>query len=256
MDNNEKIRQIEPITIIFIFFQLVFVIILGVTINSIFNQKAETAKINIDNYSTISKNDGNYSVDVGNGAELNDSQKSAVEGVLYNIAALNNLGNIPNYRAKIRDGSVYNAYIKDLDIYLLNFIVDLEELGQSYRIVYRWTDHYPNKNAPADEPVVAFCLRSEELIYGNFDCKDDYNEYGEDFIVYSLLKNKNFDGNFFISLFGDVSNGGTLEKIYISPIVNNEETRAEAENTLREWLANLGFDLDNFNYEFSDYDWV
>lgn len=258
MESEHKVYQINPIIAIAVFLQILFIIFIIVTINGVLNSQDDVAKIDIGNYSSISDGviiDNSDDINVETNYKLDDTKKSVIGGLIYQIALLNNVDNISNNKATIRADSVHYKYIEDLKIYFLNFIVDLEDLGQSYRIVYRWADEYPNENVPTNEPAMAFCVHEDELIYGDFNCKDDYNGHGEDLVVYLLLKNKKFS-DFYINLTGDVLKGGTLENIYISPIINNEASRNEAENVLRKWLADLGIDLNNFNYEISTYDWT
>lgn len=249
MESEHKVYQINPIIAIAVFLQILFIIFIIVTINGVLNSQDDVAKIDIGNYSSISDGviiDNSDDINVETDFKLDDTKKSVIGGLIYQIALLNNVDNISNNKAAIRADSVHYEYIEDLKIYFLNFIVDLEDLGQSYRIVYRWADEYPNENVPTNEPAMAFCLHKDELIYENFNCKDSYNNYGESLVVYDLLRYKDFS-NFTVGLSGDIYKGEALN-IHINTISNEESFVSSAISEVSEYLSSLGFNLNDFEY--------
>ena len=249
MESEHKVYQINPIIAIAVFLQISFIIFIIVTINGVLNSQDDVAKIDIGNYSSISDSviiDNSDDINVETDFKLDDTKKSVIGGLIYQIALLNNVDNISNNKAAIRADSVHYEYIEDLKIYFLNFIVDLEDLGQSYRIVYRWSDEYPNENVPTNEPAMAFCLHEDELIYENFNCKDSYNNYGESLVVYDLLRYKDFS-NFTVGLSGDIYKGEALN-IHINTISNEESFVSSAISEVSEYLSSLGFNLNDFEY--------
>lgn len=241
-------RQINPVTVIIIIFEIVFTLFVIFTIRGLFSQDKRVPNIGIENYSVlpelsiIGKDNG------GIVSELDDEKRAVMENVLYEEILFNNRGNIYNSGAKIREGFAHYTYISELGIYVLNYIVDIESLQQSYRVVYRWADKYPNENIPQNVTAVAFCLNDEELIYGDFECRD---QYSDDVVVYDLLQNKTFN-NSVLNLSGDVYNG---EPLIINIYVNsNEESDEEiAVDEISSYLASVGFDLADFNYEVGTY---
>lgn len=252
-ENSQKIVKISPGVAIAIGFQLLFLIFAGITIGSILSQKNEVAQIGVQGYSEHpEQNNENEKIKVVNmDSSLDGSKKTAINGVLYKIASLNNDVGISNRDGKIREGSAYSVYIEDLDLHFLNFIVDIEDLAQSYRIVYRWADKYPNKNVPTDDPVMAFCLDKDELIYGDFDCKDNYGGRGKDLVVYGVLRYKLFN-NYTVGLLSDVLGGEAL-KFRINTSSDSSDAKEDATNAVSSYLASLGFDINDFDYVVGKY---
>ncbi len=249
MESERRTIQINPILATLIVVQFLFIIFIVIAVSNILNDQNNVAKVDIDDYSDISSGiviDSTNDLDADTDFALDDTKKSVIGGILYDVVSLNNIDNIQNNKAIIRQNSVHYAYIYDLQIYFLNFIVDLEDLGQSYRIVYRWADEYPNKSVPTNEPAMAFCLHKDELIYENFNCKDSYNNYGESLVVYDLLRYKDFS-NFTVGLSGDIYKGEALN-IHINTISNEESFVSSAISEVSEYLSSLGFNLNDFEY--------
>lgn len=253
MEESKEKKDVNYIVVAAVILQIVFIVLAIVAIKNIFEPKTNTPKIEIANYSEIPQTSVIGQDDKKNNLDINtdDTKKSVIGGILNDIVDMNTEGyNVQNHGAKIREGSVYNVYIGALNMHLLNFIVDLEEIGQSYGIAYRWTDSYPNKSVPANEPAVAFCLDKEKLIYGDFDCRDKYDGNGADVIAYGLLKYYAFDG--FSLKLSDSYDGKPLD-IEIGITTGNGEPDASAEDAavqkLSEYLASLGFDLEDFSYK-------
>lgn len=245
MDNDG--HKIKMPLVISVVLEFVFVIFIVISVISLSKQNSiEVAKLKIDNYSVIPEGKvlgeiGNIDVDF----ELDETKKSVIEGTLYDELLFNNVGNIYNV-VKIREGSVYYSYISDLNVYILNFIVDVEDLGQSYHLAYRWSGENSKKYFSTNVPALAFCLDSEDLIYGDFECKDAYNGRGSDIVVHDLLQDKTFE-NSVVNLAGDVYNG---ERLIIHIYTNSDEESIEetAVDEVSSYLSNVGFDLEDFEY--------
>jgi len=245
MERTEK-KQIKFGAVVVVVFEIVFAIFVVLTVRNSMKDDIEVANVRIENFSAIpelSVVDGDNS---GAVFDLDETKKSVIGGVLYDEILLNNVGSINNSDARIREGSAYNVYLSDLDVYVLNFIVDIDSLQQSYRVVYRWTNRYPNDNIPQNVPALAFCVNEDELLYEDFECRDGYNGYGEDVVVYNLLQNKAFN-NFTISLYGDVYNGEPLT-ITINTDSDENSVKNAAVGEVSSYLSSIGFDLNDFDY--------
>lgn len=102
-------------------------------------------------------------------------RRDAINSNLYNIVKLNLKSGNPNVNdATIRENSANNNYNKDTNVYSGSFIVDMKSVKQSYLISYNWSSDENNINIGGYAATVT-CLPSDKLIYGNFDCKDDFN---------------------------------------------------------------------------------
>lgn len=249
MDGDKTLLKVNYPILFVMLLQIIFIIFGIITINNMLNKKPSVPKISIDNYSVIPETTiiGQTDKEINKTVFFSDENKSLLEGILYNIVILNTDGdNIEKEHAIIREGSVHNTYIGELDVYLLNMVIDLEEIGQSYRIAYRWTNNYPNKSVPANNPAMAFCLNKNELIYGGFVCKDEYNNYGADIVVHDLMQYCTFN-NFSLKL-SDTYRGDPLSiTIKLPPGEKPPEDVAVQE--LSNYLSDLGFSLDDFEYE-------
>lgn len=254
MELERRTIQINPILTILVIIQLLFIIFIVIAVSNILNDQNNVAKVDIDDYSDISSGiviDSTNDLDADTDFALDDTKKSVIGGILYDVVSLNNIDNIQNNKATIRQNSVHYAYIDDLQIYFLNFIVDLEDLGQSYHIVYRWADEYPNENVPTNEPAIAFCPQEHELTYGDFGCKDNYDGDAQSLVVYDLLRYKEFS-DFTVGLSGDVYNGEAL-KLRINTTSDEDSVKSAAIEEVSGYLTELGFNLNDFEYTVGSY---
>lgn len=250
MDGNKDYIAINYPLLFAILFQMIFIIFGIVTIKNLLSAKPNIPKISINNYSEIAETSilGQTNKEINKTLFSSTENKSLVESVLYNITLLNTNGsNITKKDAIIRGGSVRNVFISNLNIYLLNMIVDIEETGQSYRIVYRWTDNYPNRNVPVNGPAMAFCLHENELIYGSFNCKDEYNNHGIDTVFRDLTRDYPFK-TFSIKASDTDVEGQAANTIQLFP--GEEITEETAKQELSDYLSELGFNLNDFKYDF------
>lgn len=251
MDDNKDYIAINYPVVFVILLQIIFIIFGVITIKNLLSTKPNIPKVSIDNYSEIAETTilGQTSKEINKTLFSSAENKSLVESVLYNITLLNTNGsNITKKDAIIRDGSVHNVYISDLNIYLLNMIIDVQEIGQSYRIVYRWTDNYPNRNVPVNGPAMAFCLHESELIYDNFNCKDEYNNRGINTVFRDLTRDYPFK-TFSIKTSDTDTEGQLVNTIQLFP--GEEITEETAKQELSDYLSELGFNLDDFKYDFT-----
>ena len=251
MESNRRVYQISPAIVVVALLQLVFIIFVVITINNILNHGVEAPRIKISNYSAIPSGElvGKNGIVPNNRGikfSIDDTDKKTIESTIYGVASLNNKENIANSGAKIREDSAHYEYIEELNAYFLNFIVDIEDLGQSYRFVWLFGDDSLKDKNPKVVRLMAFCPKKDEMIYGDFDCKDEYDGRGDDIVVYDLIQDHLFN-NFTTKLSG-ADNGGSLKiEIQLSPW---EETPEEvAVQELSEYLSIFGFNLDDFDYE-------
>lgn len=250
MDNNNKLHiNLNPAILIAIIAQAVFMILVIITIARILNKKPEAPTIKIDNYTEIAKT----ATLEGALSDVDDEDKKVINSAIYEAASLNSKENIKSYGAKIREGATHNMYIEDLGIYYINFLVDIEDLGQTYRVVYQYVKNPPSY-ANFDNTLLAtvYCPSNEDLIYGEFECHDQYKNNAEAQILYGLVKYKLFDG-FTVGLIGNPSAGEKLS-FHLNTSSDEPATKNKAITTLREYIESLGFNPDNYEYSASAYE--
>jgi hypothetical protein len=103
---------------------------------------------------------------------LSSEERSLLESALYNVIVFNLRGTDPMNISdiQIRKDS-YRQELVSPDLYITEFIVDIASIKQSYRV---W-DAYSLAGSGAymgEYPQLILCPTAEELIYGDFDCKD------------------------------------------------------------------------------------
>lgn len=118
------------------------------------------ASIHINNYGTYIN-------------DLPSEQQNAIDTTLSNAVTFNLVQNekmIPS-TASIRGDTVSNTYSSSTNVHSGRFIVDLNNIRQSYAVSYDWSDDENNPNA-SGYPVVVACLSSDDsVIYKDFECK-------------------------------------------------------------------------------------
>ena len=113
----------------------------------------------------------NYTEKIKN---LTDDRRDSMFAALYKIVELNKKegAQTPDINdAVIRKDSDSQKYNAEKDIYEGYFIVDIKSISQSYRIQYTYSSDNDNQEV-GGYPVTATCLPVNQLIYGDFNCKD------------------------------------------------------------------------------------
>ena len=235
--------QINPLVAVAIFLQVIFMILVGVSLKNILNMEGSLPKIKIENYS-----EANQGTTLSGKLEgISDEDKEIVNEAIYEIAKLNNSDNVKNYGAKIRDGSVSRTYIDFYGMQFMNFIVDIEELGQSYRVIYRNVIDEPSYMNLKDVPLVlTYCPRERDLIYGDFECKDEYNGIAEAKVIDETLYSTMFSNSTVVKN-DNYWNGAPLTfKINLKE--NDDSLKDAAVKEVADYLSSLGFSLDDYEY--------
>lgn len=127
-------------------------------------------------------------IDYGPGVEIVDLKKQIsdipddyvknLEADLY-IAIKKNSSSVDSEgtKAQIRAGSIKSTDDADEKSYYRSFIVDIESLKQSYRVQLNWALGEDGSTIPYGYPIVVSCLfTTDEAIYGDFGCMDDFME--------------------------------------------------------------------------------
>lgn len=81
---------------------------------------------------------------------------------------------IKKVKILVRDGSYEQTYNSVTGLNKVSFIVDIEEIQQSYLVSYEWDDLVlEGEESDIDEwGTEVTCLNKDQLIYGEFDCQD------------------------------------------------------------------------------------
>ncbi|PID33179.1 hypothetical protein CR969_02045 [Candidatus Saccharibacteria bacterium] len=72
----------------------------------------------------------------------------------------------------VRDGSFSQTYDNSRKYNLVEMIVDIESLKQSYLVNYEWAGEGGKDDGFGQYGILVSCLPVDQLIYGDFDCQD------------------------------------------------------------------------------------
>ena len=249
---NQSYTKINPIVVIAVLIQLLFIVLVIATINNVLNAEQDNPKVSIDNYSQV-ENSIELEGNVGN-----NLKKDILGRAIYRTVSMNYDGNLKNSGANVREGSMRSLYLDDYDYQYMSFLIDLPDIEQTYRVVYRQGDD----NTPGglfgidDYNAIVFCPREADLIYEPFDCQDGFGTTAMDSILMTLIRYSEFDG-FAVNPVIDLKTGN-IETIEIVVESNNEKQQEAAVNKVKEFLESVGMNPDDYTYsvgnEFSHYD--
>ena len=107
----------------------------------------------------------------GHKDDLNDSQIDSIQSTLYGIVRASEADSKTYYEGVIREGS-YKRTNSDSSLYSVSFITDIPDIKKSWRVQY----NADSQGADGSTPVIVSCLDDKEMIYGEFDCKDFYDQ--------------------------------------------------------------------------------
>ncbi len=164
---TKKPTELTPIHIIILLSIFAAIILLIFTLIQVFRQNPYGEQIKVNNLEKYYK-------------DFSTNTKDSIFNTLYNIVSDNNPDTkLPKSGAKVRDGSTTGYYNKNTDIYTDSFIIDIEELRQSYAFQVTWSPNPNNPNlADISYPVLATCPKKEQIIYEDFNCIDSFTTNG------------------------------------------------------------------------------
>ncbi|MEV8358478.1 hypothetical protein [Microbacterium sp. NPDC076895] len=163
--------------------------------------------------------------------------------------------------ATIRDGSAKQTYLDGKGTgYSGSFIVDIASIKQSYEIQYEYAA--PNTGVTTSGyPVLVNCLDTDQLIYGDFGCKNLYAAESEDLdplVSHLPYKNLTYQIN------ADSTAGGDKLRLNVKlsiPDIDLSGDEASRRQTITlykaevtKWISSQGVDPANYDihYNYSD----
>lgn len=77
----------------------------------------------------------------------------------------------------VRDGSFTQTYDEKSDTHFVSFIADIASIKQSYDVRYQWTSKpEEEQNGEGQYGTVVSCLPLDQLLYGDFNCRDLFSD--------------------------------------------------------------------------------
>lgn len=190
-------------------------------------------------------------------SNISTDRKDSIMASLYEIVRLNNAEgtNIPGIKdAALRKGSEEQSEVKDRVQYTGTFIVDIASLKQSYRITYSYTSDNHDIFG-SGYPVIASCVNKDELVFGEFDCKNP--SYGAKTDTNDpLLPKLPFNSSFYsIDSTTDRIDGKTHLVIQVMMNHNSTSTKKaflQYKDEALSWIKSQGVSIDNYAIEYRD----
>ncbi|MDR2063561.1 MAG: hypothetical protein LBQ02_02095 [Candidatus Nomurabacteria bacterium] len=158
----------------------------------------------------------------------------------------------------VRDSSFSQTYDDVYDVHSVEFIVDIESIKQSYKVSYQWSE-IENNDHLSEYGTMVLCLPASQLIYGDFDCKDQLIlEKGDSKLdpIIEILPHKTDVYN----LQYGYDNSGSLRlkaSIYIDiPLISEYESQinekiSSIKSQIAGWLSSQGFDINKYVVDYS-----
>lgn len=176
--DNRKIK-INPVSAVLIFFQVIFIILMIISFRNLFDSSEPKLDIEVSGLRDEI-------------AGLSEEGKEVIEYNIYQAVSLNSISdNIQKSGVFIREGSLINEYFEKINVHYVNFIADIPDIQQSYKVVYEWSDNPENEFISPDYSAVAMCLDESQLIYGDFDCVNE-KSYVKNAIVSDMIRGNEY----------------------------------------------------------------
>lgn len=246
--NQVKYRiHISKLAIGFAIVQIVFIVLFAISIPKLFQSDEindeDPSRIpvaTISNFASVVPKDYSGKIDL-------------IEATLFQLILRNSPdGEISkSVNAVVREDSIKNMYFEYQNINYFSAIVDIPELEQSYWLYNEYSDNENNQFIDYSKTYRIFCLENpEEILYPNFDCKDDFGLNGRYELVSDLLPYFEFKDFVIIFPYKRDYNG-----IEISPRTFDElsgDIRESYIQQVRDAVASLGISSDIFTYHVMD----
>lgn len=134
---------------------VVFVALVIVTLINLFRNNPYGREIKIDNFSSF----------------YGDAPQDIKDQIFNNLydTVLQNIGEddkIPGSGAMVRQETAVSQFDKDTNVYYGSFVVDIEEIQQSYRVQFEWSSNKNNPNLGGFSVLIS-CVPESLRIYEN-----------------------------------------------------------------------------------------
>lgn len=237
MDNYSKNKEKDKLpTIIFIISEIVFIIFAIIT----FKWLSAVEEI----ISTVSIESSLY--------DTSEERKIEIEHDIFEIVALNSQDVFnANFKAKIRDGSEKIINIKELDVTLKQYLVDIDELQQTYKIVDIWSDDKNNNFKYSYQGMLetVFCAEIEEWKYDEYKCKDYSRNHGTDYLISAIMTSIPFRYSYYLS---EKDFDFETMKIEFYPKDYDKYTTENSINELKDYVEFLGFNRNRYDFWYTE----
>ena len=177
---------------------------------------------------------------VGNNIRSKEKELQ-VEEILYNISKLNRENTGRHEKAKIREGTFSQTFEKEINY--VSFIVDIENLHESFSVKYTWSENKEIKINEWDTNVL--CPKDDQIAYDDFNCTDFWKKtYGtNDPIIFKLPYRK-------VNQY-QISYNTESEKIIVAIVGCRTDTIIPHKEAADKWLKENIKNLDDYKIEYT-----
>lgn len=238
---RESIQKHPKLYIFTTIFLFIFITCLIIFIA--FYNNSHDYKITITNLDEYTKN-------------MPSSTKNNIYEAVYRAVETNSdkdVASISLMNATLRENTFKETYNKNTSVYSGEFIVDIEEVKQSYRIYYDWTSNNKSSTLISSYGASATCLKMSDMIYPFFKCTnayDDINLANYNYLYMILPYNTTTEDGVAISISEvDYYYGSNEPFIRISvDACGDEKILNEGVNLIRNYLSSYNLNLDDYKY--------
>ncbi len=248
-DNNQaQSFRLQPLTAIFVLFQIVLVLLLVFSIPKIFQNDqikdtpTEGLSAKITNASDAIPENYSEWTKMLEWALLDTISENAGNKKLFGSQA----------SAKIRDDSIKTQYFKKSGTNYIRAIIDIPEYEQSYEVFLTYPDNpdavkmVEYSNPDIAKPYSILCVKEKsDIIYPDFDCQESSDYFNRQRIVAKLI------GDFDFEYFSAYFDSDDKSKIIISPSVtynNSEAVKAKYIEEVKNAISSLGINPNDYKY--------
>lgn len=143
------------------------------------NQEIISTQANEDEESSVGESSYGPTLIISNWSEhvenLPTDERDQVEMALYDTLSRNlpkGVSISENTKPEIRAKSYSQKYDYVTEIYFTEFLVDISDLKQTYRIVNQYSDLPREESGLFDYTTMVYCPTAAELIWPAFECMD------------------------------------------------------------------------------------
>lgn len=234
--------RLDTLTTIFAVLQIIFIILLIVSISRLFrsdviddNDPSRIPAATINNFDSVAPEGYSGSID-------------QIERTLFDLIIRNsqNKNASKDVDVFIREDSVKSVYFGNKNVNYFSAIVDVPDLRQSYWFYNEYSNTMNNKYIDYSKTYRIFCLDdSQEIIYQDFDCQDDFGIKGRLELVSDLITY--FEFNYFSASYPIADDSGLI-RIYPHSFNIDDEAKQSYIQQTKDAVGSLGVFPGLFTY--------
>ena len=185
---------------------------------------------------------------ISNVSNITPDITASVYAQLYKIAKENTKGDLPaDIKAKLREGTVEEKYDTDSKTYIGTFIVDLEELKQSYYVGYRYKT---TGTTGSGYPVFVSCPPQKYRIYDT-PCSDGISLYEHADPIFIYAPYDSYEKGFEVKFAREPEDYYDVPELNVYLITCTDTRIPGLKQKFLDWMTSNGLDPENYTINYS-----